>query len=416
MKKILFIIVLFIVGFYNVYAKDISYSMNKYEDEVFNYIEVGYDSDLKEDGYVLGGSVLKEKIEKDEITYNDYQVLLVKYDKNDKLVWKYMYGNTSSDYIDYLTYTYDDSGNIDGYLIVTRKTYDINETNVGGNSVIIKISFEGKVVYERDINEGVITKLIPTSDGYICIVNNSLVKYNNNFEIALKRDFNEVHDISLLKEDNKVIGYAIIDGNNLVTVDTNLANDVVLDDVSKYSTYNLGEANNGFILYGITDEVKLDKGDSSYYLINYSNNGEVWETIGDTAASKDDSIVLLPIYNKDSIKEYFLLYKNEVDSSYEVIKISLDGEVLKKVKKINNSYYNFKNFYSTGSTIYFVGQINCPDDENCEYDNNSLYLVSDEDKVIEVKDGTSKNVIIVFSVLIIVLIGGIVFVRKKTKK
>ena len=416
MKKILFIIGLFIVGFYNVYAKDISYSMNKYEDEVFNYIEVGYDNDLKEDGYVLGGSVLKEKIEKDEITYNDYQVLLVKYDKNDKLVWKYMYGNTSSDYIDYLTYTYDDSGNIDGYLIVTRKTYDINEANVGGNSVIIKISFEGKVVYERDINEGVITKLIPTSDGYICIVNNSLVKYNNNFEIALKRDFNEVHDISLLKEDNKVIGYAIIDDNNLVTVDTNLANDVVLDDVSKYSTYNLVEANNGFILYGITDEVKLDKGDSGYYLINYNNNGEVWETIGDTAASKDDSIILLPIYNKDSIKEYFLLYKNEVDSSYEVIKISLDGEVLKKVKKINNSYYSFKNFYSTGSTIYFVGQINCPDDENCEYDNNSLYLVSDEDKVIEVKDGTSKNVIIVFSVLIIVLIGGIVFVRKKTKK
>ena len=416
MKKILFIIVLLIVGFYNVYAKDISYSLNKYDDEYFNYIEVSYDSDLKEDGYVLGGSVLKEKIEKDGINYNDYQVLLVKYDKNDKLVWKYMYGNTSEDYINYLTYTYDENGNIDGYLIVTRKTYDINETNVGGNSVIIKISFDGKVVYERDINEGVITKLIPTGDGYISIVNNSVVKYNNNFEVSLKKDFNEIHDISLLKEDNKIIGYAVINGNNLVTVDTNLANEVVLDDVSKYNTYNLGEANNGFILYGITDEVKLDKGDSSYYLINYNNTGEVWETIGDTAASKDDSIVLLPIYNKDSIKEYFLLYKNEVDSSYEVIKISLDGEVLKKVKKINNSYYDFNNFYSTGTTIYFVGQINCPDDENCEYDNNSLYLVSDEDKVIEVKDGTSKNVIIVFSILIIVLIGGIVFVRKKTKK
>lgn len=416
MKKILFIIVLLIVGFYNVYAKDISYSLNKYDDEYFNYIEVSYDSDLKEDGYILGGSVLKEKIEKDGINYNDYQVLLVKYDKNDKLVWKYMYGNTSEDYINYLTYTYDENGNIDGYLIVTRKTYDINETNVGGNSVIIKISFDGKVVYERDINEGVITKLIPTGDGYISIVNNSVVKYNNNFEVSLKKDFNELHDISLLKEDNKIIGYALINGNNLVTVDTNLANEVVLDDVSKYNTYNLGEANNGFILYGITDEVKLDKGDSSYYLINYNNTGEVWETIGDTAASKDDSIVLLPIYNKDSIKEYFLLYKNEVDSSYEVIKISLDGEVLKKVKKINNSYYDFNNFYSTGTTIYFVGQINCPDDENCEYDNNSLYLVSDEDKVIEVKDGTSKNIIIVFSILVIVLIGGIVFVRKKTKK
>lgn len=412
------------MSFYNVYAKDISYSMNKYEDEVFNYIEKSYNSDLEEDGYVLGGSVLKEKAED---TYDDYQVILVKYDKNDKLVWKYIYGNTSEDYIDYLTYTYNDEGNIDGYLVVTKKTYDISEPNIGGISTIIKIDFNGKVVYEKDIEDGVITKIIPTSDnntidGYVSILNtqtgSSLIKYNRNFDIVFKRDFNEtsLSDVTLIKEDSKIIGYAVIEDNNLITLDLNGYNDVVISDVSQYKTHNLKEAKDGFILYGITEEVKLDKGDSSYYLINYYNGEEVWETIGDIAISKDTNTILLPIYEDNSIKEYFLLYKNENDSSYEVTRISLDGEVLKKIKKISNSYYNFKNFYSTGTTIYFVGQINCPDDESCEYDNNSLYLVSDEDKVIEVRDGTSKNVIIVFSTLFIVLVGGIIFIRRKTKK
>jgi LPXTG-motif cell wall-anchored protein len=427
MKKIVFIIILLVSVFYNVYAKDISYSMNKFDVEAFNYIEKSYDSELKEDGYVLGGSVLKEKIEKDETTYNDYQVILVKYDKNDKLVWKYMYGNTSEDYIDYLTYTYDADGNIDGYLIVTKKTYDINEPNIGGTSVIIKIDFDGKVVYERDINEGVITKIIPTYvdnnfDGYISILNTqtgaSLIKYNKDFDIILKRDFNEtsLYDLTIIKQDGKIVGYAVIEGNNLISLDINGSNDSVISDVSKYKTYNLAETNNGFILYGITNEVKLDKGDSSYYLINYADNNEVWETIGDTPASSDDKAILLPIYKDSNIKEYLLLYKNEVDSSYEVIKINLDGEVIKKVKKINNSYYDFESFTSTGNTIYFVGQINCPDDESCEFDNNSLYLVSDEDKVIEVKDDASMNTIIIGGIVFIVLVGGIIFIRKKRKK
>ena len=425
MKKILFVFILLVMSFYTAYAKDISYSMNKYDDEIFNYIEKSYNSELEEDGYVLGGSILKEKIEKDDTTYNDYQVVLVKYNKNDKLVWKYTYGNNSEDYIDCLTYTYNEDGNIDGYLIVTRETHDINEPNIGTNTIIIKIDFDGKLVYERNINEGVITKIIPTYnedgniDGYISIVNtqigSSIIKYNKDFDVIARRDFNDtkISDVTLIKENNKIIGFAVIEGNNLITVDYNLVNDVVVTDISKYKSSKLGEANEGFILYGVTDEVKLDKGDSSYYLINYVNNEEAWETIGETPTSKDRELILLPI-KEGKIKEYFLLYKNELDSSYEVIKINLDGEVLKKVKKISNNYYDIENFYSKGSTIYFIGQINCPDDDGCEYDSNSLYLVSDEDKVIEVKD--DRNIIIVFSVIFIVLSLIIVVIRKKIKK
>ena len=426
MKKILFVFILLVISFYTGYAKDISYSMNKYDDEIFNYIEKSYNSELKEDGYILGGSVLKEKIEEGDFSYDDYQVILVKYDTYDKLVWKYMYGDTGEDYIDYLTYTYDDNGNIDGYLIVTRETYSITEPNIGSNTIIIKIDFDGKVVYERNINEGVITKIIPTNDddgnidGYISILNtqfgSSLIKYSKNFDVVFRKDFYDTNivDVTTVRDDYKIRGYAFIKNNNLITVDSNLENDFVISDVSKYKSFNLGEANNGFILYGVTSEVKLDKGDSSYYLINYVNNEEVWETIGETPTSKG-MMVLLPVKD-DKIKEYLLLYKNDIDSSYEVIKISLDGEVLKKVKKIRNNYYKINNFSSTGSTIYFIGQINCPDDDECDYDSNSLYLVSDEDKVIEVKDDISRNIIIVFSFILIILSLGIVVVRKKIKK
>ena len=423
MKKIVFIFILVLISFYSVSAKDISYSLNKYDDEVFNYIEKAYDSKLKEDGYVLGGNVLKEKIEKDEEELDDYQVIIVKYDKNDNLVWKYTYGDTSMDYISSLSYTYDEEGNIDGYLVSTKKSYNVLEEEPSNSGVLLKIDLDGKLVFEKEIVEGVISKITPIYDenhiinGYISIINNSIVKYNKNFDVEVKRDFSEsIKDLSIIKEENKIIGYALIVGNNLITVDINGYNDTVLDDISKYKTTNLSESNNGFILYGITSEVKLNKGDSSYYLINYSNGEEVWETIGTTATDKDSIVSLLPIYKDNEVKEYLLLYKNEIDSSYEVIKINLDGEVLKKVKKINNNYYIFNSFYSKGNTIYFIGQIDCPEDDSCDYDNNSLYLVSDEDKVIEVKDDDSKNVIIVFSILFVVLVGAVIYIKKKTSK
>lgn len=425
MKKLLFIIVLVLISFYNVSAKDISYSLNKYDDETFNYIEKAYDNKLKEDGYVLGGNVLKEKEkqEDDEEEIDDYQVILVKYDKKDNLVWKYTYGNTSSDYINGLSYTYDEEGNIDGYLISTKKSYNVLEEEPSNSGVLLKIDFEGKLVFEKEIVEGVISKIIPIYNednkinGYISIINNSIVKYNKNFDIESKRDFNEkVNDLTIIKEENKIIGYALIVGNSLVTVDINGYNDIVIDDISKYKTTNLSEASNGFILYGVTSEVKLKNGDNSYYLINYSNGEEVWETVGTTAVSIDNIVSLLPVYKDNKVKEYLLLYKNDVDSSYEVVKINLDGEILKKVKKINNSYYIFNNFYSKGNTIYFIGKIDCPEDDSCDYDNNSLYLVSDEDKVIEVKDDDSKNVIIVFSILFVVLVGAVIFIKRKTSK
>jgi LPXTG-motif cell wall-anchored protein len=67
---------------------------------------------------------------------------------------------------------------------------------------------------------------------------------------------------------------------------------------------------------------------------------------------------------------------------------------------------------SKKNTLYFIGQIKCPEDDNCEYNQNSLYIISDEDKVIEVEDKESTNIIIVIGTVLIVLVG-LIYIKKK---
>ena len=107
---------------------------------------------------------------------------------------------------------------------------------------------------------------------------------------------------------------------------------------------------------------------------------------------------------------------NRKGSNTEVIKIDLDGTINKKIKKINNEYYDINNFYFKDDIIYLIGQINCPKDDTCEYDNNSLFLVSDEDKVIEVKENDSKTILIVITISLLLLIGGVYLKKRKMTK
>ena len=400
-NKLIFILILLVIGIINVNAKDTVYSINKYKESKFSFIEKAYNEKLKEDGYLLGGTFLKERENEDEEEAFDSQVIIVKYNKHDQISWKYTYGEENDDYLNCLTYSYDDEENINGYLLVV-------------SNKIIKVDLEGKLIEEKEINEGNISKIIPTYEnnlvnGYISIVNNSLIKYSINFEVIWRRDFEELKDLTLIKENESIIGYSIIKGNELIKLDSNGNNDIVLDDISKYYTSHLEESSDGFILYGLTDEVKLKNSDYSYYLINYKSNLEKEEIIGDTPINEEYNIRVLL---KD--KEIFILYKNDSDKSYEIIKIDKDSLEKTKVKKINNNYYDFENFYTNGKTIYLIGQINCPEDEKCEYDNRSLYLVSDEDKVIEVKETESTGIIIVICALFI-LTGLYIFIRRKRK-
>ena len=119
------------------------------------------------------------------------------------------------------------------------------------------------------------------------------------------------------------------------------------------------------------------------------------------------------IEENKKVKEYFLLYQNNVDLSNEVIKLDQEGLFKKKIKKISNEYYFIKDFLMRDNTLYFIGYITCLEDYNCNYDTHSLLLISDEDKVIEVKNNTARNMFFIFLGIIIFITVFIIFKRKR---
>ena len=434
-KLLVLIISLFIST--NVYAKDTVYSINKYDDEEYSIIKESYNKNNKKDGLITSGTFLKEQVEKDENEYDNNQIVLVKYKTNGKVSWTYRYGRTSSENITDLIYSYDENNNINGYIMIVNNSYDILTSN-DPKSYFVKIDLDGKLVEEKEIGlnqEEIINKLIPTYkidnviDGYIGITNTSIVKFDKELNLIQKKVYQNSNyksinytDITNLYDDNNIVGYVFIrkleiDTNKydveLLKYNKDLTEEKVLENINNYNSYYLSEANNGFILYGLTDEVKVKKGDYSYYITNYKIDGETaWETIGTTAVEKDSNIVIYPSKDKE-IKKYFLLYKNN-DKSNEVVKLDNEGTIENKIKKINNDYYNFKSFLISNNEkeIYFVGNITCPKDDKCDYNTNSLLLISGEDKVIEVQDSTSQNILLGIVVLI-GLIGISVYLTKR---
>ena len=441
MKRLTKIIVLIITLFLstNVYAKDTVYSINKYEDEELKIINKSYNKDLKEDGLITAGTFLKEKVDKDDNELDNYQVMLIKYKKSGKVAWTYRYGRTSSENITNLVYSYDSNNNIDGYIMVIDNSYDILTSNES-KSYFVKIDLDGKFVFEKETNLNTtesIIKIIPTYSidnivsGYIGITNNSIIKYDKELNLIQRKDYsnsnylsNSYIDINNIYKDNNVVGYTFIrkleiENNKykveLLKYNTELTEEkIITEDISNYDSYKLANTDNGFILYGITSDVKVKKGDSSYYIIKYDSElNNTWESIGTIAINNKEDIDLYSA-NKD---KYFLLYKNN-DSSYEVIKLDNEANLDKKVKKIKNPYYKFISFIvnKNEKELYFVGQFLCPEDEKCDYDTNSLFLISTEDKVIEVQDSTSTGIILVIVIFIFLLGTGVYLIKKKQLK
>ena len=440
MKKSGFVVALLITIFYsfNVYAIDNVVSMNKYDEEKFLFTQNSYNDEKNVDGIIAGGYVLKEVIEEENEKYNDYQAIVVKYDSNSKLVWSYIYGKTDEDSLDCLSYSYDGEGNIDGYLLVVKATNDIGDP-VNNESIFVKLSLDGKKVFDKplNINNNIrINKLLETgNDGYIAIGNNGessyLIKLDRELNVTWFREQNKETftsinylDLTPVNRDNQVIGYALIRElgtdeenkiNQLIIYNSNGEEPVVIiENLNKYDSFFVDKASDGFILYGATSEVKLKKGTASYYLINYNSNNEVsWETVGEDPLDKDKKLALLPRTKDDSITEYLLLYSNDVDKSTEVVKIMADGEIKDKIKKIYDEYYTIEDFMFYNDVLYLVGQINCPKDDTCEYDSNSLFLTSDQEKVVEVKDNDSRNILIITGVFIILIVGTVLYRRRK---
>ena len=270
-------------------------------------------------------------------------------------------------------------------------------------------------------------------DGYIGISNvieeasskqARIIRLNNDLEILWtknedKEDNLEIKYLEMIEllEDGNPIGFLIIrekitsekqklidlikvdlDGNNLEVKETNL---------EKYPSLSLLSLQDGYLLYGLTEDVKLKRGKYSYFIKKYNTSEELWELIGDVSI-KENTIQINKIDNT-----YLLLYKNSYDNSYEVVKITEDGLLDKKVKKLHNDYYKFNRFLAKKDTLYFVGQMQCPEDDFCDYDKNSLFLISDEDKVIEVREKDNNNILIGMGILLIGIVGLIVWKKKR---
>ena len=437
MKKIIMFICIIATLMFanNAYAADTVYSLNKYDEEKFETIIDSYDKDMKQDGFIAAGTILKETNKIDEEEYDDYQVILVKYDVTGKVKWTFNYGKTDVDQLDSLEYTYDEENKINGYLIVMNKSNNIEEEK-SNTSVFVKVDLNGKLVEEKEIlleENSKINKIIAVIDqdknlnSYIAIGNSDypfIAKYDSNLNLVFVKKYtleNTIfNDISIVRNQKTIDSYVIsVTENNEKIINKVIRYDLEGNEVSTLTTNEYTHAkiqflqdNNGILIYGLTNQVKLDDLDSpTYYLIKYNvENNIEWETIGNIPISKINEVKLINNHN-----EYLIMYTNENDKSNEIVKIDFEGNIKNKVKKIKNDYYNITNFNTYNNTIYFIGQITCPEDETCDYDSNSLFIISDQDKVIEVqqKEASSISLVTILSIVAIVLI---ILVRKKTKE
>ena len=437
MKKIIMFICIIATLMFtnNAYAADTVYSLNKYDEEKFETIIDSYDKDMKQDGFIAAGTILKETNKIDEEEYDDYQVILVKYDVTGKVKWTFNYGKTDVDQLDCLEYTYDEENKINGYLIVMNKSNDIEEEK-SNTSVFVKVDLNGKLVEEKEIlleENSKINKIIAVIDqdknlnSYIAIGKSDypfIAKYDANLNLVFVKKYtleNTIfNDISIVRNQKTIDSYVIsVTENNEKIINKVIRYDLEGNEVSTLTTNEYTHAkiqflqdNNGILIYGLTNQVKLDDLDSpTYYLIKYNvENNIEWETIGNIPISKINEVKLINNHN-----EYLIMYTNENDKSNEIVKIDFEGNIKNKVKKIKNDYYNITNFNTYNNTIYFIGQITCPEDETCDYDSNSLFIISDQDKVIEVqqKEASSISLVTILSIVAIVLI---IVVRKKTKE
>ena len=440
MKRIVTIIIciisiLFISNF-NVYAKDTVFSLNKYSYEELEFIEESYNKKGDIDGMVSTGTYLKELVDVDDKEYEDYQVMLIKYNDSGRLEWKYSYGKTIEDRVNSLSYTYDIDGNIKGYLLVVPKTKNVNENN-GNTPVFITVDLEGK---EEDIKE---SNLINTEINKMIVISNSnkkeyilvghkeinskevgvIAKYDSQLNLIWEKELTgdkniDIVDVAYTKDDNGVINYILVSesDNNYKIIKYDNTGNFIKEIKSDFETKDRPQvisSNKGFVLYGITYEVKLKNNKTtSYYLEKYNLNEEKeWETIGDVATNPNSNLTLKEIIIDDKISEYLMMYRND-DTSFEIVKVDLDGNIIEKIKKIKNEYYSINNFNNKDRTIYFVGQINCPEDDTCEYDSTSLFLISDEEKVIEVETDTNIN-IVVLCMGIVALAAIILLIRRR---
>ncbi len=413
MKKLVCVVLLLMVllSGYSVYAIDTVYSYNKYNEENLNMI-----LETDKDELVATGTYKDKE--------NPTQVFVLKYKSDGKLLWKYLNKKEVDNESFGIINTYDSNHEKDGYLILIKeKDKAITYT---------KLDLKGNLVEEVNSIFSVntrVNKIIEVEDGFVVVGEKDnkafLEKYDYYYNQLLVRDYPEDNTtmIDVIKVNDSYYGIkkTTIDDNSsyqLIKYDNyfNEINIIKYDFENNLDPYLL-KTENSYLVYGLSKEIKNSKDKiGGYYLIKYNDKDEEeWETVGNSPADLEKKIKVQAIFDNNGIlTEFYVLTTNSVDNSIEVVRVTIDGLIKEKVKKIKNSYYTINDFLFKNNILYFIGQINCPEDDNCDYNDNSLLLVSTEDKVIEVKDNDSKNIII-GTVVLIVFVAVLYVVRKKYK-
>ncbi len=411
MKKYILLILSILILFSTeeVFAQDTVYSLNKYNEEELKYI-------LNKDNSIITAGTIKDD--------NSKKVILIDYSKEGDINWKYIYKEEQDVDIYGLVNNYKEN-NPNGYLLVVN---NIKQDNL----IFLNVDLEGKLVLEKQLSLGTNIKLekIIEEDNYYILIgqkdNHSFIaKYDHELNfIWIKEE--QVPNTSLkniiLLDNNGY--YGVLETKNeedyfyriiKYDLDGNAINEISLN-FDRNIEPHLEKTLDSFIIYGITKEVKLsDDKIGSYYIVKYSNKDEEeWETIGNIPVDENDFIKIQAIINNNKIENYIVTLKNSSDNSIETIKLSNEGNLQDKIKKLKNNYYKINDFILLDNTLYYIGQINCPDNDNCDYNHNSLLLISSEDKVIEVKDNDSKNIIIVF--IIVIALGLVAYITRKKYK
>ena len=441
MKKVVIMIISIIAILtygQNVFAKDTFKSINKYEEESLNYIYKSYNKNNKSDGLITAGIYVEKKDEE-----KDTQIIIAKYDEDSKEIWTYNYGKSTEDRLFYLTYSYNENNEINGYILIANETKEKSDTKEI-SPLFIRIDLDGKLVEEKAMalpSDTEITKVVETCNeekkvnGYIVVgsekgeVNRNafLAKYNLNLDKEMEKTYSQESLSSEIKDiisANKTNSYRVImnysneneNKYSLLSVDNDgNIESTIKENFESNDNPKLLETEDSYLLYGYNHNVKL-KNDktTSYYIIKYnsSDNIEQWETIGNIPVN--DKKVLQMQSLKENEKAYLIMYINDNDNSIEITRVNTSGEIENKIKKINNDYYLINRFLYSNDILYFVGQITCPDDDNCDYDMKSLFLVSTEDKVIEVEEEDNTAIFIVMGAIIVFII--LLYILRKIQK
>lgn len=422
MKKVFWLLLAIIFLFYPSFypnAKNIAYSLHKYPKEEFTHLEDSYNEKGEKDGILVGGNFQKE--DSKEEAEEKVEMILIKYKTSGEKSWIYTYGEEFTTKLLDLDYTYNEGGKIDGYL-ATIETISDQEEKI----LFLKIGINGELLSEKESSFPKIKKIIPIiaeekAEGYLAITSINQESYLIHYDLdgnllSFKREQNVIYeDIVILSQENQQVDYILLknDSNQKSILRQNIEEEssTTIIPVLENNTSYLMSEENGFLVYGLTSDVKLEQDAYSYFINKYDKEGNlIWESVGEIPINHQQPISLFMDQGK-----YFLCYQNQIDKSYEVIILDDEGLLEKKIKKIPNPYYEIEDFMTRDNVLYFAGRIRCLDDDNCDYLENSLFLISDEDKVIELEKKENTNIVLLLSTFIFLLLLMILFTKKRIK-